>query len=127
MNSNHLPRLLLILLLLTSFSFSQPGFLPADTTPTAGTGARITGYCLLGVAVALVGVSAYSYYEHTYTVLTGTTSRIYGEYPIILVGGFCCAFSSGVFLRTGYHRRNEYRKWKRGTYGALSLELVCDY
>lgn len=127
MTCKHLTNILFIILLLTLSSFSQPGFLPADTTSHAGASARITGYCMLGVAVALLGLGAYSYYEHTYTVLDPVTSRVYGEYPIYLVGGFCCAFSSGVLLRAGYHRRNEYRKWKRGDYGTLSLELACEF
>jgi hypothetical protein len=127
MTHKHLTNILLIILLFTISSFSQPRFLPADTTPHAGASARITGYCMLGVAIALLGLGAYSYYEHTYTVLDSVTSRVYGEYPIYLVGGFCCAFSSGVLLRAGYHRRNEYRKWKKGNYSALSLELAYEF
>ena len=127
MNSHHLTRLLLFILLFCISTSSQPGFLPADTTPAAGMGARITGYCLLGVAIALAGFGAYSYYEYMYTPLTPVTSRVYDEYPFFLVGGFCCGFSSTVLLRAGYHQRSEYRKWKKGDSGALTLAISFEY
>jgi len=127
MTYKHFINILLIILLLTLSSFSQPGFLPADTTTAAGTGARITGYCLLGAAIALAGFGGYCYYEYMYTRLTPVTSRVYDEYPFYLVGGFCCGFSSTVLLHAGYHQRTEYRKWKKGNGGALTLAISFEY
>jgi hypothetical protein len=112
----------LLIIALTYPSYSAFPIIPKDTTSTAGRGARIAGYCLLGFAIAYVGMGAYGYYDSKQPQY-GCVRNIFYDYPVLLAGGIACGIASGIFLKIGYDRKHVYEKWRKETTGTLSVTL----